>query len=587
MKKSVFIGLSNLKRTLLFLSAALVVMTFSGVAHTGYAYTTLNVPSSCNTYAFGIDENNIVGTYKKVQGSSEYYVFLYDTTSGTYTTLDDSPVSYYPGVVDIDGNNIVGTYKVQGSSGDYGFIYNIDSKTCTTLDFPGSDYTNAFGIDENNIVGCYWDEDASTYRVFLYDITTSTYTTLDVPASAWYPEVVRIDGNNIVGWYSDDSGQHGFIYDITTSTYTTLDVPGANGTYAYGIDGNNIVGTWYYGEPHGFLYNITSQAYTTLDAPDADNHTEVWGIDGNNIVGWYLTGYYSQCGTGYGFVTSEPGITPINHEPVLNSIGNKTGNEGELLEFPVTATDQDPGDTLIFSADNLPTGATFDPATTTFSWIPGFDQAGVYVDVEFTVQDNGTPIELDVELITITIGNVNRAPVFTEIGPQSVLENDSLTFTVSATDPDLDDVFLSSGELPSGASFDDNTGDFSWVPDYWMAGNYTVVFSATDGDPNQTSDLEVVTTVGDVPTPAEMTEEIIEIITSEELNLPHEVENSYLSNVKKVPIFVEKNKLTPAINQLNAFISKVENDIIKGKIEAEVGNDLINKATEIIQKITP
>jgi len=65
------------------------------------------------------------------------------------------------------------------------------------------------------------------------------------------------------------------------------------------------------------------------------------------------------------------------------------------------------------------------------------------------------------------------------------------------------------------------------------------------------------------------------------------VENSYLSNVKKVPIFVEKNKLTPAINQLNAFISKVENDIIKGKIEAEVGNDLINKATEIIQKITP
>ena len=45
--------------------------------------------------------------------------------------------------------------------------------------------------------------------------------------------------------------------------------------------------------------------------------------------------------------------------------------------------------------------------------------------------------------------------------------------------------------------------------------------------------------------------------------------------------------MTPAINQLDAFISKVENDIIKGKIDAEMGNGLIDKAIEIIQKITP
>ena len=77
-----------------------------------------------------------------------------------------------------------------------------------------------------------------------------------------------------------------------------------------------------------------------------------------------------------------------------------------------------------------------------------------------------------------------------------------------------------------------------------------------------------------------MTEEIIEIVTSEELNLPQEVVNSYVANLKKVPIFVEKNNLTAVINQLNAFISKVEKDIIKGIIEAEVGNDLIDKANE-------
>ena len=94
-------------------------------------------------------------------------------------------------------------------------------------------------------------------------------------------------------------------------------------------------------------------------------------------------------------------------------------------------------------------------------------------------------------------------------------------------------------------------------------------------------------TVGDVPAPAEMTEEIIETVTSEELNLPNEVENSYVSNLKKIPIFIGKNKLTPAINQLNAFINKVEKDIESGKIDSEVGNDLIIKATEIKQQITP
>ena len=315
---------------------------------------------------------------------------------------------------------------------------------------------------------------------------------------------------------------------------------------------------------------------------------EVWGIDGNNIVGWYLTGYYSQCGTGYGFVTSVPGITPINHEPVLNSIGNKTGIEGQLLEFTVTATDPDPDDTLNFSASNLPSGATFDPITATFSWIPGYNQADNYENVEFSVVDNGEPMGVNAELITITIGNVNRAPEFSTIDPPSINENELLEFTVSATDPDGDNIFLSSGELPLGAAFNTTTGVFSWIPDYWMAGTYTVVFSATDdGDPIITSNLELSITVGDVPAPGAMTEEIIEIITSEELDLPQEVVNSYVSNLKKVPIFVEKNKLTPAINQLDAFISKVENDIIKGKIDAEMGNGLIDKAIEIIQKITP
>ncbi len=39
-------------------------------------------------------------------------------------------------------------------------------------------------------------------------------------------------------------------------TYTPLDVPGASDTYAFGIDGDHIVGQYYSGgNVHGFLHD--------------------------------------------------------------------------------------------------------------------------------------------------------------------------------------------------------------------------------------------------------------------------------------------------------------------------------------------
>ncbi len=91
-----------------------------------------------------------------------------------------------------------------------------------------------------------------------------------------------------------------------------------------------------------------------------------------------------------------------NQAPVLDAIGNKTVNEGQLLEFTISATDPD-GDPLTYSASNLPSGASFDPATRTFSWTPSYIQAGLYEDVYFEVTD-GTLT--DSEDIDITVVNV-------------------------------------------------------------------------------------------------------------------------------------------------------------------------------------
>ncbi len=273
----------------------------------------------------------------------------------------------------------------------------------------------------------------------------------------------------------------------------------------------------------------------------------------------------------------------VNRPPVLASIGDKMVNEGEVLEFTITATDPD-GDALIYSANNLPTGATFNSVAQKFSWTPTYDQAGNYPNIEFTVTDNGDPIENGSELITITVGNVNRAPVFAPVGTQQVIENQLLQFSVTATDYDGDTITYSTSSLPNGASFDTNNRLFSWKPGSAQAGTYTVTFYATDnGSPSMTGELGVVIIVGNTPTPCELADQIIQVVLS--LNLPKSVENSYMANLKKVCRFVEEGKITPAINQLEAFINKVRTDITKGNINQIVGNNLIDMATNLINAI--
>ena len=98
------------------------------------------------------------------------------------------------------------------------------------------------------------------------------------------------------------------------------------------------------------------------------------------------------------------GLVP-NGPPVLDLIGNKTGNEGQLLQFTISATDPD-NDTLTYSASNLPSGATFNPSTRIFSWTPGYTQAGTYPNVHFEVSDG---LATDLEDITITINSVTAS----------------------------------------------------------------------------------------------------------------------------------------------------------------------------------
>jgi len=75
-----------------------------------------------------------------------------------------------------------------------------------------------------------------------------------------------------------------------------------------------------------------------------------------------------------------------DRSPVLNPIGNKTVKSGTALTFTVSASDPD-GDSLTYSASNLPSGAAINPSSGAFAWTPSRKQVGAYANVVFTVSD--------------------------------------------------------------------------------------------------------------------------------------------------------------------------------------------------------
>ncbi len=181
------------------------------------------------------------------------------------------------------------------------------------------------------------------------------------------------------------------------------------------------------------------------------------------------------------------------HAPVLNAIGDKTVAAGSTLSIALGATDAD-GGTLSYHAYALPTGATLSGQT--FAWTPTSAQAGTY-DVTFEVSDSQLD-DSEVVTITVTAPPANRVPVLQTISNRTVAENAALTLTLQATDGDGDAITYSASGLPSGASLSGST--FSWTPTYSQAGNYTVTFSASDGESQDTQAVTIrVTNVNRPP----------------------------------------------------------------------------------------
>ncbi len=200
-------------------------------------------------------------------------------------------------------------------------------------------------------------------------------------------------------------------------------------------------------------------------------------------LGSYQVTFTASDGTAQDSETITILVQKPNTAPILAAIGNQSVNENEPLSFSINATDAD-GDAVTYSLTNAPSGASLTGQT--FSWTPSYSQAGSY-DVTFVASDGRAQ---DSRTVTISVANINRPPVLAAVGDRSVDATNLLSFTLSAADPDGDDLVYSAAGLASSANLAGQT--FSWTPGPGEAGSYEFTFTVSDGELTDSETIAVM-----------------------------------------------------------------------------------------------
>ncbi|MBF0430577.1 MAG: hypothetical protein HQK83_04825 [Fibrobacteria bacterium] len=192
-----------------------------------------------------------------------------------------------------------------------------------------------------------------------------------------------------------------------------------------------------------------------------------------------------------------PFSLPVNNiAPVLTNPGIDTIKDNQALSFTLSATDQN-NDSLSYSMPNFPTGATL--TGNQFSWTPNYNQVGQQ-NITFVVTDNGFPQLSDTLSFVITVIIANRKPVLLNPGNLKGNGGKLISFTLSASDSNGDELTYSMTTFPTGATLTDS--QFTWIPGHDQGGLHNVTFTVTDDGNPQLSDtanlnISVITLIDD------------------------------------------------------------------------------------------
>ena len=194
-------------------------------------------------------------------------------------------------------------------------------------------------------------------------------------------------------------------------------------------------------------------------------------------------------------------VENVNDAPLITSTAVIAATEDSPYSYQVTATDEDPGDTLTYSLGISPNGMSIDGQTGLFSWTPDNDNVG---DNNVTVIVTDAASASAVQSFVISVANVNDAPVFTSTAITNTNEDEEYRYSLLAEDVDVDvgdSLSFSLVTAPEGMVLEEATNSLVWTPVQENVGEHAISVTVTDlAGESDTQDFTLtVVNINDAP----------------------------------------------------------------------------------------
>ncbi|MFP4393666.1 MAG: PKD domain-containing protein, partial [Anaerolineales bacterium] len=171
-------------------------------------------------------------------------------------------------------------------------------------------------------------------------------------------------------------------------------------------------------------------------------------------------------------------ITDVNDAPMFTSEPVTEATQDAPYSYTVAAADVDVGDALTITVESRPAWLTFvdhGDGTATLSGTPANDEVGDHL-VELLATDAGGLT--DTQTFTLTVLNVNDAPMFTSEPVTEATQDAAYSYTVAAADIDIGDALtITAEDLPAWLNLTDHgdgTATLSGTPANADVGDHAI-----------------------------------------------------------------------------------------------------------------